>query len=74
VWVRSTVVVGRDRRGPRQDNREPEYLEGDLVEAAALSDSELPTRIAGAVSDEPFCVTYTCCKRTSNCPPGRRRR
>jgi hypothetical protein len=68
IWLRRSVTVGRDRRQPRRD-KAAEFLEGELMEAADVA-ADLPTRIAGATSDEPFCVSYTCCKRTSRCPPG----
>ena len=72
VWLRRNVPVGRDRRQPRGD-KAAGFLEGELMEAADVA-AALPTSIAGSTSDEPFCVSYTCCKRTSRCPPGRRGR
>lgn len=70
VWVKRIATVGRDRRQPRRAMDAAKFLEGELMDAAEAG-SGLPTRIAGAASDEPFCVSYTCCKRTSVCRPGR---
>jgi hypothetical protein len=71
VWVKRAATIGSDRRQPRRAEVVAKFLEGELMDAADAG-SALPTRIEGSASDEPFCVSFTCCKRTSVCRPRRR--